>query len=133
MENQLNAEMKMGLLDIIRIFLCAVSCASKIADYIPGLNLASYLEIGLIRIIFPQMSVIVIPLLVKGTNADAPAPVLIPAKGFYRPGFNGNDGSAYLAHHIMPQMLALVAVISGGSKVIVICIRESFSDRREGF
>ena len=79
------------------------------------------------------MGVIVITFFVKAANADTPAPVLVPADGFYIAGFYGGNRCADLSHHIVSKVRAVVAVGSGNTEIVVICIRESLCNRRKSF
>ena len=66
------------------------------------------------------MGIVVVTLLVKTADADAPAAVLVPAHGFYIAGFHSHDRSASLSHHVVSQMLSLIAVGAGNAEIVVI-------------
>ena len=89
--------MEMGFINIVGVFCGAVAGAAQVTDNVHGLNNGTFLQVGLIRIIFPEVGVIVIPLLVKAPDTQPPAAVLIPADSFHSAGLYGNNGGSSLA------------------------------------
>ena len=78
------------------------------------------------------MCVIVVAFSVKAADTQPPAAVLVPADGFYISGLHGDYGGSDLAHHIVAQMLALIAVGTGDAEVIIVLIGKSLGNGREG-
>lgn len=84
--------MEVGFVNIVGIFLAAVAGTPHIADNIPSLHPTSNLQVRLVGVVFPQVSIVVIAFIVEGTNPNSPSSILIPSKGFYDAGFYGDDG-----------------------------------------
>ena len=72
------------------------------------------------------MGVIIVALSVKAADADAPAAVLVPAKGFHVAGFHCDDRGSYLAEHVMSKMRPFVAVTAGGAEIVIVAVFKSF-------
>ena len=96
-KNQLNAEMKVGFVNIISIFRRTVAGTPQITDNVSGLDDGSFFQTGLIGVIFAQMGIVLIPFFVKAADTKPPASVLVPANGFYNSGFDGNNRGSGLA------------------------------------
>ena len=78
------------------------------------------------------MGVVIIPFFIEAADADAPAAVLVPAQGLHGAGFHGDDGSSHLAHHVVAQMAALVAVGAGNAEVVIVAVWEVSGDGGKG-
>ena len=87
----------------------------------------------MVRVVFPQMRIVIIAFFVKTADAEPPAAVLVPADGFHLTGFYGNDWGTHLSHHIMSQMLPFIAVAAGNSEIIVILVGKVFCNGEKAF
>ena len=125
--------MQMGDLDIVHIFLGAVSRMAHIPDHIPRGDHAAFLQPFRIGVILPQMGVIIVSLPVKTADSDAPSAVLIPSQCFYRAGFNTHNRCTHQAHHIMSQMSSLISIAAADAKIIIMCIVKSPGQRKITF
>ena len=83
--------MQMGLINIVHVFRSAVAGMPHITDHIPCQHYRPFFQFRLIGKALAQMSIIVIPLLIKASDADPPAAVLVPAQRFHIAGFDGDD------------------------------------------
>ena len=79
------------------------------------------------------MCIVVVTLFIKAADSDAPAAVLIPAKGFHVTGLHGDDGYTDLAHHVVSQVGTLIAIAPGRSKIIIIAVVKTPCNRGKGF
>ena len=79
------------------------------------------------------MCIIIVSLLIKTPHPNPPASILIPAKGLYVTGFYTYDRRTNLPHHIMSQMIPLISIASGHSKIIIITVWEASGYRMKGF
>ena len=95
-ENQLDAEVQMGDIDIAGVFRCAAAGMSHIADDVSGSYGTAFGQSERVRVILTQMGVVIIPFMVKAADSDPPAAVLVPAKRFYGSGFYGRDEDVYI-------------------------------------
>ena len=86
--------MQMHNLDIIHILLVAVACVSHIADHISRCDVVPLLESFGVRSVLAQVCIVVIPLLVKAADADAPSAVAIPTKRLHVAGLDCDDWRA---------------------------------------
>lgn len=90
-KDKLQPPVQVRHLNVIHIFLGAVARMPHIANHISGRDDAAFLQILRIRIILPQMCVVIVALPVKAADADTPSAVLVPAQRFNLAGFYGND------------------------------------------
>ena len=132
-KDQLHAKVKVGFFNIIGIFCAAVPSPSEITDDITSLDIAALLKCFVVRVIFPEMGIVIIPLFVKAADAKAPAAVLIPANGFHIAGFDSNYRCSDLPHQVMTKMLAFEAIAAGDSEVVKIMVRKISGNRRKSF
>lgn len=121
-EDELEAEMKVGLVDVVGVFGAAVSGAAQVADDVAGLDDTAFLEGLVVGVILSQVGVVVIALAVKAADAQPPAAVLVPADGFHVAGLHGDDGGSHLAHHVVAQVLAFEAVASGDAEIVKVAV-----------
>ncbi len=94
-ENKLQPPMEMDGLNVVDVFLFAVSGVPHVADHIPGSDHAPLFQVKGIGEVLAQVGVIIVPFAVKAADADAPAAVLVPAQGFHIAGLDGDDGCTY--------------------------------------
>ena len=94
-KDQLQSPVEMYCLNIVDVLLRAVSGMSHVADHIPRRHDTALFQSFRVGIILPQMCVVVIPLMVKAADADAPAAVLIPAERLHIAGLDRNDRCTY--------------------------------------
>ena len=120
-------------LDVVHIFLGGIARMSHVPDHIPGGHHAALLKPLSVGIVLAQVGVIIISLLVKASDPDTPAAVLIPAKGLHIAGLHGNHRGSHLSHHVMSQMGPGVAVASRRAEVIGIRIGKGGRNGRKGF
>ncbi len=125
--------MEMDSLDIIGILLGAVAGMAHVSDHIPGSDHAAFLQIQRIGEILTQVGVIVVAFTVKASDADPPAAVLVPAESLHVAGFHTYDGCADLPHHVMPKVGTLIAIASGGAKVVIVAVFKTLGNRGKGF
>lgn len=88
--------MKMYSFNIIRILHSTIASVSHIANYISCRNNTPLLKLQGIWEVLAQMCIVIIAFSVKAANTDAPAAILVPAKGFYITGFYCDNWCAYL-------------------------------------
>ena len=87
--------MQVGHVNVVYIFLFAVTRMPHIANHLPRRHHASFLQILTVREILPQMRIVIITLPVKTADSKPPAAILVPADSLHITGFYGNDWSAY--------------------------------------
>lgn len=90
-ENKLKPPVEMYRLDIIDIFFRAVTGVSHIADHVPRRHHAAFFQVFRIRVILPQMGIIIVSAAIEAADTDPPAAVLIPSQRFHDAGFDTYD------------------------------------------
>lgn len=122
-KNQLKPYMKVHRLDIVHILLVAVSSMSHVADYIACSDIVTLLETFCVGSVLTKMRIVIIPLFVETADTDAPAAVTVPAERLHIARLHCYDGRADQPHHVVPEMLPLVAKIPAHAKVSLCQVR----------
>lgn len=82
----------MNSVDVIGVFLGAVSGMTHVADYVACGDDAAFLKVKGVGKVLAQMGIVIVALAVEAADADTPAAILVPAKGFHVAGFDCDDG-----------------------------------------
>ena len=69
-----------------------------------------------------QVGIVIIPLGVKGTDADAPATITIPAHRFHHAALHRHDWRTQTTHQVVAQMLALEAKGAADAEIIAMAV-----------
>ena len=118
-------------LNVVHIFRGTVARMAHVADDITGCHQISFLQPFRIRVILAKVCIIIVALSIQAADADSPAAVLIPAKGFHITGLDTDYRGPGLTHHVMSQMSALISVTPAHPEIIVMGIFESLCQRKE--
>lgn len=81
-------------LDIVHILRGAVAGMSHVADHIPRRHHSPFRKPLRIRVVLPQMCIVIVAFFVKTADADTPAAVLVPSQRLHVAGFHGDDRRA---------------------------------------
>ena len=129
-KDQLQSPVKMRYFYIIDIFFGAVARMSHIADDVSGSDHASHLKTFRVRIVLPQMRIVIISSAIETADADAPAPVLVPAQSLHHAGLHTDDGRADPPHHVMSQMPPFISIASSRAEIVVMAVLKSPGQRK---
>lgn len=100
-EDKLHPPMEMDGFNVIHIFFGAIARVPHVADHIAGSYNAAFFESKGVWEILAQMGIVIIAFAIEAADANTPAPILVPAKGFHIAGLYCDDGRTNLAHHVM--------------------------------
>ena len=127
-EYELQSEVKMRNVYIVYVFLRAVSGHSEVPDDLTGIYDLSLVYI-LIRIVFSEVSIIIVSFSIKRTYSDSPSAESVPSAGFHISAFDRDYRSSDGAHQIVTEMIAAVAVASLRSEIVVMAVAVPGGDR----
>ena len=116
-------------LDIVYILLRAVAGVSHVPYDISRRDSASLRKPLRIRIVLPEMRIVIIPSAVEAADADAPAAVLVPAQRLDSAGLDSRDRCSHESHHVVAEVLSLVAVATADTEVIVMTVIKAACQR----
>ena len=98
---------------------------SHITDHIPRRHHAAFFQSFRIGVVLPQMCIVIVALIIKAADTNAPAAVLVPAQGFHSAGLDSNDRYTDEPHHVMAQMPSFISVASSRPEIIIMSIIKS--------
>ena len=112
----------MNRFDVVYILFVRISGAAHKADYISGIYHIPYCKAFGKWVILLQVGIIIVAFGVKGTNADSPATVTVPAHRFHNSAFYRHNGRSQATHQVIAQMLAGKAKAAAYAKVGAVAI-----------
>lgn len=95
-KDQLQPPVQMRHFNIIHILLRAVAGVPHVADDVSRRDGAALRKSFRVRVILPEMRIVIIPSSVKAADADAPAAVLVPAQCLDSAGLDSYNRHSHL-------------------------------------
>ena len=114
----------------VDVFLGTVTRHSEISDNLARIYYLSIVNI-IVRVSLSQMRVIIVSQIVVGTDADAPAAVLIPTERFDSARFHCNDRCPECTDQIVAEVTTCKAIAAPIAEIGVVAVAVARRDRRE--